>query len=284
VGGGCASAGASRRDQQCPPSQASEGPVSLAIHASLDYWFEQPTDVLLQLEAAAIPEQVIESAHIDITPTEHFARVASHDMIGERIWVRVQGQLRVDYRATVRIARVLDDCLDLPSVPPHQLPGETVQYLMASRYCPSDQFHTFVDKEFGEGQGGAKVIAMRDWIARHFEYVPGSSDSETTALESFVRRQGICRDYAHVMITFARAAGIPARIASVYALGVEPPDFHAVAEVFVGGEWHLIDATGMAKERDMAKIGVGRDAADVAFLTAFGTAVMNSQSVLVVAA
>ncbi len=258
--------------------------MSLAIHTRLDYWFEQPTDVLLQLEAAAIPEQVIEAAHIEISPTGHFARVASQDMIGERIWVRIQGQLLVDYRATVRIERVLDDCLDLPLVPPHQLPGETVQYLMASRYCPSDQFHTFVETEFCGIEGGARLIAMRDWIARHFAYVPGVSDSETTALDTFVKRQGICRDYAHVMITFARAAGIPARIASVYALGVEPPDFHAVAEVFLGGEWHLLDATGMAKERDMAKIGVGRDAADVAFLTAFGTAVMNSQSVEVSAA
>lgn len=255
--------------------------MSLKIRTQLDYWFEQPTDVILQFEAAAIPEQVIEKAHVEITPTERFARVASHDTIGERILIRIQGQLLVDYQAIVRIDRVLGDCLKLPSVPPHQLPGETIQYLLASRYCPSDQFPQFVEAEFGGVEGGAKVIAIRDWIASHFSYVPGVSDSETTALDTFVKRQGICRDYAHVMITLARAAGIPARIASVYALGVEPPDFHAVAEVFLGGAWHLIDATGMSKECDMAKIGIGRDAADVAFLTAFGDAVMNSQSVSV---
>lgn len=253
--------------------------MTLQIHAQLDYWFEQPTDVLLQIEAAAIPEQSIEAASFEITPTEHFARVPAQDMIGERIWLRTQGQLLVDYRATVRIERILGDCVHLPMVPPHRLPGETVQYLMASRYCPSDQFHSFVEAEFGDVEGGAKIIAMRDWIATHFSYVSGVSDADTSALDTFVRRQGICRDYAHVMIVLARAAGFPARIASVYALGVEPPDFHAVAEVFLGGTWHLIDATGMARERDMAKIGVGRDAADVAFLTAFGTAVMNSQSV-----
>ncbi len=258
--------------------------MSLQISVRLDYWFEEATDILLQLEAAAIPEQMIETAAIEITPGEHFARVAAQDQIGERIWVRTQGQLLVDYRATVRIERVLDDCLDLPAVALHHLPGETVQYLMASRYCPSDQFHTFVETEFGESTGGAKVIAMRDWIARHLTYVPGVSDSETTALDTFVKRQGICRDYAHMLITFARAAGIPARIASVYALGVDPPDFHAVAEIFLGGEWHLIDATGMATEQDMAKIGIGRDVADVAFLTAFGTAVMRSQRVEVSAA
>lgn len=253
----------------------------LQIEASLNYRFERPTDVLLQIEAAAIPEQVIEATRLDISATEHFARVPSQDMIGERIWLRVQGQLLVNYRATVRIVRDLDDCLHLPMIPPHQLPGETVQYLMASRYCPADQFQPFVDAEFGGIDGGAKVIAMRDWIAGHFSYVPGASDAETTARDTFVKRQGICRDYAHVMIVFARAAGIPARIASVYALGVDPPDFHAVAEVFLGGAWHLVDATGMAKERDMAKIGIGRDAADIAFLTAFGTAEMKAQSVLV---
>jgi len=258
--------------------------MKLSIHAQLDYHFEHPTDVLLQLEAAAIPEQQIEAAHIDISEGEHFARVGAHDQIGERIWLRIQGQLLIDYTATVSIERLLTDCLDLPKVPPHQLPGETVQYLMASRYCPSDQFQCFVDAEFGRLEGGHRVIAMRDWVREHLSYVPGASNSDTTALETFVKRQGICRDYAHLMITLVRASGIPARMASVYALGVEPQDFHAVAEVFIGGEWHLVDATGMAKEAAMAKIGIGRDAADVAFLTAYGLTRMNSQSVQVEAA
>ncbi|NML04172.1 transglutaminase family protein [Sphingomonas sp. G-3-2-10] len=255
--------------------------MSIEIETRLDYWFERPADVLLQIEAAAIPEQMVETSRLDISPTEHFARVPSQDMIGERIWLRVEGRLLVDYRARVTIARAVTDCLSLPIIPPHQLPGETVQYLMASRYCPSDQFQPFVEAEFGGIDDGAKVIAMRDWIAGHFAYVPGASDAETTALDTFVKRQGICRDYAHVMIVLARAAGIPARIASVYAPGVEPPDFHAVAEVFIGGAWHLVDATGMAREGDMVKIGIGRDAADIAFLTAFGNARMNAQSVQV---
>jgi transglutaminase-like putative cysteine protease len=258
--------------------------MKIAIHAELDYRFDRPTDVLLQLEAAAIPEQSIEEAHIDLSETDHFARVAAHDMIGERIWVRVGSELRVDYKATVSINRILDDCLALPAIPPHQLPGETVQYLMPSRYCPSDQFQSFVCAEFDSLEGGQKVIAMREWVHGHLSYVPGASTSDTTAADTFIRRQGICRDYAHVLITLVRAAGIPARMASVYALGVEPQDFHAVAEVFLGGEWHLVDATGMAQEAAMAKIGVGRDAADIAFLTAYGRAVLNNQTVKVTAA
>ena len=258
--------------------------MKLSIQTHLDYQFDAPTDVLLQLEAAAIPEQTIEAAHISVSPGFHFARVAAQDLIGDRIWVRAEGRLTVDYTATVSIARILTDCLDLPRIEPRFLPGETVQYLMGSRYCPSDQFQSFVEAEFGGLDGGARVMAMRDWIEQSFTYTPGISNSETTALDTFVKRQGVCRDYAHVLITLARASAIPARIASVYALGVEPQDFHAVAEVFLGGEWHLVDATGMAEEANMAKIGVGRDAADVSFLTAYGTAKLNAQSVLVEAA
>lgn len=258
--------------------------MKLALHAHIDYFFPQPTDMLLHLEAAIIPEQRLLAAHLDLSPLEHFARVPAHDMIGERIWLRTQGQLVVDYRATVEITRLLTDCATLEQLPPHLLPGETVEYLLPSRYCPSDRFQNFVAVEFAGIEGGALALAMRDWVHNHMAYVPGVSNSDTTAEDSFIRRQGICRDYAHVLITLARAAGIPARIASVYALGVEPQDFHAVAELFIGGEWHLLDATGMAQEGAMAKIGVGRDASDVAFLTSFGVAVMNSQLVEVSAA
>jgi len=253
--------------------------MKLSIQAWLDYSFEAPTDVLLQLEAAHIPEQSVETAHINISQCEHFARVPAQDMIGDRIWIRPEGRLTIDYKATVSITRILTDCLALPKVEPRFLPGETIQYLMGSRYCPSDQFQNFVDAEFGASSGGRRVMAIRDWIEKNFSYVPGVSTSDTTALDSFVRRQGICRDYAHVLITLVRASGIPARMASVYALGVEPQDFHAVAEVFLGGEWHLVDATGMAEEAAMAKIGVGRDAADISFLTAYGWATLNNQQI-----
>ncbi len=255
--------------------------MRLSIEALLDYSFAAPTDVLLQIEAAAIPEQIIERAHIHVSDCEHFARVPALDMIGERIWIRAESRITAQYRATVLVTRIVDDCRSLQRIPPHLLPGETVQYLMASRYCSSDQFGSFVIEEFAGLEGGMLIIAMRDWIQQHIRYVPGVSSSQTTALDTFVRRQGVCRDFAHVLITMARAAGIPARIASVYALGVEPQDFHAVAEVFLSGEWHLVDPTGMAKEGAMAKIGIGRDAADVAFLTAYGSAFLNAQSVSV---
>lgn len=258
--------------------------MQITVQAELHYRFAEPTDALLQVEAAIIPEQRVSNAHIDVTPTEHFARVRGHDGIGERVWIRTRGDLRVHYAATVSIERLTADRAALPMTPPHLLPSETVEYLFPSRYCPSDLFETLVDAEFAGLQGGARVVAIRDWIEAHLAYLPGSSDASTTAMESYVQRQGVCRDFAHVMIALVRASAIPARFASVYALGVEPQDFHAVAEVFLGGAWYLFDPTGMARPEEMAKIGVGRDAADVSFLTSYGQADFVQQMVTVQAA
>lgn len=255
--------------------------MRLQINVQLDYSLSRACDLLLQIEAAAIPEQRIEQAHLGLSPAEHFARVPAQDHVGERIWLRTDSRFLVDYRAVVSIERIVRDVATLPALPPHRLPGETVQYLLPSRYCPSHQFTDFVENKFGALSGGVKLIAMHDWVAAHLSYVPGSSHSETNAADTFHSGQGVCRDYAHLLITLARAGEIPARFAAVYAPGVTPPDFHAVAEVFLGGEWHLVDATGMAKEAEMAKIGIGRDSGDVAFLTAFGPLIFNSQNVAV---
>lgn len=249
------------------------------IAVTLAYELPGPTDLLLQIEVPATPDQTLDAPSIETTPVTHFARVPAEDGIGERIWIRAEGSFRCDYAARVTVSRETPDIAALPAVPPHLLPGEAVRYLMPSRFCPSDLFQSFVLAEFGHLGGGARIAAIRDWIRAAFAYVPGASDAQTTAADSFVRRQGVCRDYAHVMITLARASAIPARYASVYAPGVTPQDFHAVAEVFLDGAWHLVDATGMAPAGSIARIGVGTDAADVAFLTAFGPMQMVDQSV-----
>lgn len=255
--------------------------MRLKIDVALDYRFATPTAALLQIEAAAIPEQRVESQSLDVGDPEWFARVPAQDGVGERIWLRCRDLLNARYSAIVRIDRIVADVATLPAVPLHQLPGETVQYLMDSRYCPAQQFQSFVGATFGDSDGGARVAAIRDWIAERLSYVAGASGSDTTAVDTFVQRRGVCRDYAHLLVTLVRASAIPARFASVYAPDVSPPDFHAVAEVFLAGEWHLVDATGMATESEMAKIGIGRDAADVSFLTTYGEAEFVGQSVAV---
>ncbi len=251
--------------------------MTLSISARFAFETDQPTDVLLQFEAAAIPEQRIGKANTSLTQAEHCARVPAEDDIGERIWLRSQGRFDVEYSAEVTIERLLPDLGTLEALSPHEMPGEAVKYMLDSRYCPADSFQSFVEGEFGGTLGGARVDAIRQWIADHFDYAPGSSHVNTTARDSFIERRGICRDFAHVLVTLARASTIPARYVACYAPRVEPQDFHAVAEVFLadptvegGGAWHIVDATGMADPAFTAKIGVGRDAADVSFLTSFG--------------
>jgi transglutaminase-like putative cysteine protease len=264
--------------------QTETSAVKLQIATQLAYDLTMPTDVLLQVEAAILPEQDILSAHIDLPRVEHFSRVAGHDNIGERIWLRLNGRLEVNYSATVDVHRITGDIAGLPATQQHFLPGEAVDYLMPSRYCPSDQFQALVESEFAGLEGGARVAAIRDWIGENITYAPNTSDAQTDALQTYVARCGVCRDFAHVMTTMVRASGIPARFASVYAVGVQPQDFHAVSEVFLDGTWYLIDSTGMASADAMAKIGVGRDASDVSFLTTFGFAQFFSQDVRVEAA
>lgn len=255
--------------------------MKLSITAELDYDIPQEADLLLQLEAAMIPEQTVLEAFIDLPPVEHFARIAGHDMIGDRIWLRLQGALRVRYKATVEVNRLTGDIAQLDAVPPHLLPGEAVDYMLPSRFCPSDRFLDVVASHFGNTTGGARVAAIRDWINANIAYQSGTSDAFTDASSTYENRQGVCRDFAHLMVTMTRASAIPARFCAVYGLGVEPQDFHAVAEVFLDNTWYMVDATGMSTPEAMAKVGVGRDAADVSFLTSYGKAIMQNQSVQV---
>ena len=255
--------------------------MELDVNVHLKYQLSGPTDLLLQIEIADLADQKLQSSKMDTSDVDHIARVTAEEGLGERIWIRTDGEFRCDYTARVIVDRPVLDISALRAVPPHLLPGDTVRYLMPSRYCPSDEFQSFVAAEFGDRQGGARIAAMRDWINKAFSYVPGSSNAQTTALDTFVQRQGVCRDYAHVMIALARASTIPARFASVYAPGVTPPDFHAVAEVYLDGTWHLVDPTGMAPADTIARIGVGPDAAGVALLTAFGQATLMKQTVSV---
>lgn len=251
------------------------------LNTQLVYKLRRPTDLLLQIEAAHQNDQAVISANLHTSPTVHFARVTAGAGVGEKVWIRAEGEFRCDYTATVEVTRADPDLSRLSAVSPHLLPGETVRFLMPSRFCPSDEFQTFVNAEFGSLFGGARIAAMRDWINAAFTYMPGSSNAQTTALDTFVQRQGVCRDFAHLLVTLARASTIPARFASVYAPGVTPQDFHAVAEVFLDGSWHLADPTGMAPADTIMRIGVGADAAEVAFLSAFGLAEMTSQTVSV---
>jgi transglutaminase-like putative cysteine protease len=127
---------------------------------------------------------------------------------------------------------------------------------------------------------GSTISLIREWITGHLRYEPVSS-VDTNATDTYVARAGVCRDFAHLMIALARAAGVPARFVSSYAWQLDPPDFHAVAELWIAGQWRLIDATRLVPEQTLVRIARTRDAIDASFMTIFGSAQMRSQTVQV---
>jgi transglutaminase-like putative cysteine protease len=256
-------------------------PVRLAIEADLDYWLPEPADVLLQLEAAALPDQRLDDRALTVWSDHPIAATDGDEGMGQRCWARAQYRLMAQYRATVTVDRVAIDVAGLPATPPRALPGTAVRYLLPSRYCQSDRLEGFVRREFGGLSGGAMAQALLDWTKGAMLYRSGVSQGETTALDTFASRMGVCRDYAHLLVALARAAEIPARCVGAYAPGVEPPDFHAVVELWLDGAWRLVDPTGMARVEEIVRICVGRDATDIAFMTVFGTALFQAQRVAV---
>lgn len=256
------------------------GPMAhaIGITVKLDYAMTGPAPVLMQIGVAQMAGQRVLGTSCTTTP-DIAHTVPGHDGLGERLWLEPETHFAVTYTATVEIDRQPAPLASLAADSLTALPGEVLEYLFPSRYCPVDTMHAAAVDMFGHLSGGAAVEAVRDWIATHLAYVPGASHGGTTALETFHAREGVCRDYAHLLIALVRSLGIPARMASAYSPDVEPQDFHALAQVWLAGDWHPVDATGMADPATTAIIGVGRDAADIAFLTIFGGAMLNEQVV-----
>jgi len=192
------------------------------------------------------------------------------------------GPLTISYCAQAEVNYVRPDS-DLGEAPVNQMPNEVLHFLSPTRYCESDLLSNAAQQLFGRVSSGvSRVQAVADWIHDNVQYVPGSSDATTTAQQIFVRRQGVCRDFAHLGITFCRALNIPARLVSGYVFFDEPPqDFHAVFEAWLDGRWVLFDATKMAPVERLVRVGTGRDAKDIAFATLFGAAVLRSKDITV---
>ncbi|WP_426031910.1 transglutaminase-like domain-containing protein [Caulobacter sp. DWP3-1-3b2] len=254
--------------------------MRVKVEARLDYEFPERSESLLQIEAAVAADQRVIGETLTFDPPLVVTRRDDPTTGERRVAFTHQGHLSMVYTAEVEIDPREMELTGSDQHPIAELPVDTLPFLRGSRYCPSDTFETIARQKFGSLRGGERVSAIMDWIAAHLEYIP-CSDSRTTALETYVQRAGVCRDYAHLAVTLCRASDIPARVASVYALGLHPPDFHAVAEVFVGDRWRLLDPTGLAPIDGLVRIAYGRDAADVAFLTIFGRANMVAQSVTV---
>ncbi|MCI0753718.1 transglutaminase-like domain-containing protein [Teichococcus vastitatis] len=198
------------------------------------------------------------------------------------------GPLELRYRAVVELAPAIHDPAAVREVDGGRLPLPVLFHLYPSRYIESDLLEQFARKEFGRlPRGYNRVVAVCNWVHDHLDYIAGSSNEQTSARDTLLQRQGVCRDFAHLAIAFCRALGIPARFVSAYAWRLSPPDFHAVMEAWLegpeGGAWFVFDPTRKAAADGMVRIGIGRDAAEVAFCTPFGAVEYGVPEVSIVA-
>lgn len=240
--------------------------MKLAIDVDMNYALESDDPALLTITAAQTKGQTVLSSVLDVENAT-LCWIDGEGNIGQRVWAHAEGgRLNLRYRAQVVVSRPNVALPTLAATPLCALPGDVLSYLRPSRLCPSDLLHPFADARFGHLDGGEKIAAILDWTATSLVYVPGSSYANTSAFDTFLSREGVCRDYAHLVCGLARAGNIPARYAAVYGADVDPQDFHAVAEVWLDGAWHLVDATGMSMAADLAIIGSGRDAGDIPFM------------------
>lgn len=167
------------------------------------------------------------------------------------------GRVSVSYQATVEGT---DD-------PPTTSEHDVLSYLRPSRYAESDRTIGLAHIEFAGLRGAALLAAVGRWVESHVAYVSGSSAPTDGAVETLMAARGVCRDFAHLTVSLLRSMDVPARLVAVYAPGLSPMDFHAVAEAYLDGAWHVIDSTHLAPRGSMLRISTGRDAADTAFLS-----------------
>jgi transglutaminase-like putative cysteine protease len=247
------------------------------VGCKLGYRTKAETPFVFNVEAQGYGTQLIESEQLTITPTLAEERWVMPES-GNR-YLRVvapAGELILTYEATISFTPVLDDPASVIELSPSTLPLHVFPHLYPSRYCQSDKLERFAQSTFGALEPGyTRVNGICNWIYNYVFYEGGVSDALTSAFDTVTQRAGVCRDFAHLAIALCRTLGIPARYVSAYAYRLEPPDFHAVFEAFLlgpnGSAWYLFDPTRMSDPAGLIRIGIGRDAADVAFCTPFGS-------------
>ncbi len=230
-------------------------------HLVLDV--QQPLTMVLKLAVSQPPGAELEE-RLTITCDGDPLQASETAVPGEgrtHVLEARPGRLVIDYAATVTGQ----------AAQPPVTPADRIVYLRPSRYAESDRLWAVARSEFaGIGTEPELLAAVSSWVGTRLRYVPGSSGPTDGAVDTLLTRQGVCRDYAHLVIALLRALDVPARLVAAYAPGLEPMDFHAVAEAAVDGHWRVVDATLLAPRSTLVRIASGRDAADTAFLSSYG--------------
>ena len=255
----------------------------ISVRAEVDWTAQDDASAVLLVRAAHAPDQEI----VEETLVVEGARVEEGPVLdGGPRPIRLHapaGEVRLRYRALVDVeqdgrAAVVDD---RPLQPSSQLPFALLPWTLPSRYAPSDLLGATAQAELGLGPRARALLPVAaEWVRTRIDYIPGVSDALTSADETLLRRQGVCRDMAHLAVSLLRALEIPARVVACYAPLLEPPDFHALVEAHDGEAWRLMDATGLAPVETIVRVASGRDAADIAWATGDAALVLDDLSVM----
>ena len=259
--------------------------MQFSLGSKLGYTVDQDTPFVFNIEAQTTAVQTVVSEHLAIAPPLDVERWTMPESGNRYFRILVPpGKLQIEYTATVDLAPLLDEPSSVGEIPPARLPLSTFTHLYPSRYCQSDRLERFARSTFGALEPGYnRVAGICNWIHDYVAYEGGVSDALTSAFDTVTQRAGVCRDFSHLAIALCRTLGMPARYVSAYASQLDPPDFHAVFEVYLegpsGGSWYIFDATRMADPAGLVRIGLGRDAAEVAFCSPFGPVAFDKPEV-----
>lgn len=245
--------------------------MNIAVGCSLGYQVISPTahftvNVLVNRD----PHQEIISEQLACVPDVPRENTATSK--GNRVF-RVEasaGPFEIRYQAEVRTNRPTLPAEVKPDMP-GRLPLTVLTYMLPSRYCESDRFTQIARELFGHIENRAvQVREICRWVDANLTFLPGSTDSKTSAWDVWTLRKGVCWDYSHLNIALCRALNIPARYIGCFAAGIEPMDFHACYEVFLDGHWYIVDSTDGIAPDGIVVISRGRDAANAPLTTIFG--------------
>lgn len=244
------------------------------LYSELSYDVFSPATFIFNVQAARSDSQIIIQESLQITPSLTYEEFVLNNTCTRFIKLEVeQGtSFTIIYKAVVDVQyKVVNESTLLQSIPIIELDKEVLPFLLPSRHCQSDKLTKLATNQFGDlSNEYAKVLAINDWIFNNIDYISGTTDSGTSAYDSLTQREGVCKDFAHLGIALCRALDIPARYFTGYAYKLDPPDFHACFEAYIGGQWIIFDPTGLVPINGMVKIAHGKDATEVAVASFFG--------------
>jgi transglutaminase-like putative cysteine protease len=264
--------------------------VQIRVGYELTYDLPQATPMLLTVHVhysrasdLVVPDYLVTVPPVPVT--------GYRDSFGNWISriVAPAGQMRLSSHTIVKDAGRPDPiCSNALQHAVQDLPEETLLFLLGSRYCETDRLSEIAWSTFERSPlGWERVQAICDFVHNHIIFGYEHARPTKTAWEAYHERTGVCRDFAHLAVTFCRCMNIPARYCTGYLsdIGVPPPygpmDFAGWFEAYLDGAWHSFDARNNVPRIGRVLMARGRDAADVAIATTFGPNTLTSFKVSV---